>query len=564
MSRLTVRAAAVQPQARRSQEAERRAGGEAAAQRMADQGLTRPLATGHPGGRPGAGKLRPLRTDLGPLPDHVPDHARRVLQDQGEALPTALRADLEPRLGHDFSQVRVHRDVRAAASAEAASAQAYTLGHHLVLGRQHQALQGSASRAVLAHELSHVVQQQAGHGIVLQRLPTELSQIAEADRRALQVGTIAVPIPAQTLTEFFTLMPSGRPSGSEHIGGVQNSFGGTVPAALQQGLGSVAAHLVNRTNVLPLNTTLEVDLDLSAHGGSHSTYRFTYFTHHTGRGRTATAENVMLIELLHAAPAPVAAQTAPSGSFSVNGSSFTLSGRWSDADYTVLHQALGLLPDAARTGAAGLTFRRTSTPHGDEAGRYLPDTDTVELNNLAFPAASHLRVGELNPAVRTVLHEVGHALDLRVLERAWQAFNSAGQSPAARGTFLAARSLSGTRYVAGDGGNYDTEEAAGDASPQFRAAVARDGVRRDTSGTRTTTDSGEIATLSGGPTRYADTNYEELYAEAFSLYMTAPETLRQLRPATYAYFLARFPRTGTATGTGSSTSSATTTPGGTR
>ena len=477
-----------------------------------------------------------------------------MLQARGEPLPAALRADLEPRLGGDFSQVRVHHDMAAAASARALSAQAYAVGTHLVFDTGVYAPATRAGRAVLAHELSHVMQQTVGGlGPLLQRLPTQLSDIPEAERRALQVGSIEVTIPTQTLTEFFTTMPSGRPSASQSIGGVTNSFGSGIAATLQTGLGSVSAYLVNTTNALVLNSSVEVALDLSTHGGGHHTYRFTYFSHTEGRGAAAIRSNLMLIEQLGAVAAPAAAQTAVSGAFSVNGTRFTARGSWNDADYTVLHQALSQLPDAARTEAAGLIFLRVSSAVGDEAGRYLPDTDTVELNNRAFPTASHLRVGEAAPAVRTVLHEVGHAVDLRSLETAWRAFNAAGQSASARRTFLAARSASGSRYTVADGGDYAPAENAGDATPAFRAAVARDGVRRDTSGSRTSTDAGEVATLSGGVTRYADTDYEELYAEAFSLYMTAPETLRQLRPATYAYFLARFPRPASPASAGTAT-----------
>lgn len=568
MTRLSLRAAAQAPALRPASSrhstlaAERQAQGEAQAERLAGQALAGPL--------PAGGPRRPMARPAAPgaWPRHLPAATQAVLQARGEPLPAAVRADLEPRLGCDFSQVRVHHDQAAARSAQALSAQAYAVGTHLVFDTGRYAPGSLAGRSVLAHELSHVMQQTVGGlGPLLQRLPTQLADIPEAERRALQMGTIEVNVPAQTLTEFFTLMPSGRPSASQSIGGVSNSFGSGIATALQTGLGSVSAYLVNTTNALPLNSSVEVALDLSAHGGGHHVYRFTYFSHTEGRGSSATRGPVMLIEQLGAVPAtPAAAQTAVSGSFSVNGSSFSTRGSWNDADYTVLHQALSLLPDAARTEAAGLVFRRVSAAVGDEAGRYLPDTDTVELNNRAFPPASALRVGEAAPAVRTVLHEIGHAVDLRSLETAWRAFNAAGQSAAARRTFLAARSASGTRYTAADGGDYAPTENAADAAPAFRAAVARDGVRRDTSGSRTSTDAGEVATLQGGVTRYSDTDYEELYAESFSLYMSAPETLRQLRPATYAYFLARFPRpaaaaggTTPATGTGAGTSTA---PGG--
>jgi hypothetical protein len=59
---------------------------------------------------------------------------------------------MESRFAHDFSQVRVHTDERATASADAIAANAYTLGNHIVFGQR-------PSARLLAHELAHVVQQ---------------------------------------------------------------------------------------------------------------------------------------------------------------------------------------------------------------------------------------------------------------------------------------------------------------------------------------------------------------------------------------------------------------------
>jgi len=61
---------------------------------------------------------------------------------------------MEARFGEDFSSVRVHADERAASSARALNARAYTLGEHVILGAGEP-----ASPGLLAHELAHVVQQ---------------------------------------------------------------------------------------------------------------------------------------------------------------------------------------------------------------------------------------------------------------------------------------------------------------------------------------------------------------------------------------------------------------------
>jgi hypothetical protein len=66
---------------------------------------------------------------------------------------------MEPRFGHDFSRVRVHTDARAAHSAMAVSALAYTSGRDIVFAKGQYAPGTEAGKRLLAHELAHVVQQ---------------------------------------------------------------------------------------------------------------------------------------------------------------------------------------------------------------------------------------------------------------------------------------------------------------------------------------------------------------------------------------------------------------------
>ena len=95
----------------------------------------------------------------------APAIVAEVLRSPGAALDPATRAFFEPRFGHDFSRVQVHADARAAASAHAVHALAYTVGQHVVLGGQGSPPGSPAGRWLLAHELAHVVQaRQAGAG----------------------------------------------------------------------------------------------------------------------------------------------------------------------------------------------------------------------------------------------------------------------------------------------------------------------------------------------------------------------------------------------------------------
>lgn len=78
----------------------------------------------------------------------------------GTSLDHDVRASLEARFGHDFSRVRVHADPSAAEAAERMGARAFTAGPHLVFGPGAYSPRTPAGTRLLAHELTHVVQQE--------------------------------------------------------------------------------------------------------------------------------------------------------------------------------------------------------------------------------------------------------------------------------------------------------------------------------------------------------------------------------------------------------------------
>jgi len=84
---------------------------------------------------------------------------QEVLRSPGRPLDLAVRAFMEPRFGHDFSRVRVHADAKAAESAREVNALAYTLGRDVVFGGGRYVPGTSAGQKLLAHELTHVIQQ---------------------------------------------------------------------------------------------------------------------------------------------------------------------------------------------------------------------------------------------------------------------------------------------------------------------------------------------------------------------------------------------------------------------
>jgi hypothetical protein len=88
----------------------------------------------------------------------------RALASTGAPLEAPVRAQMQARLGHDFSRVRVHTDARAAEGARAVGAAAYTVGHDVVFDAGQYAPGSAAGRRLLAHELAHVAQQRAAAG----------------------------------------------------------------------------------------------------------------------------------------------------------------------------------------------------------------------------------------------------------------------------------------------------------------------------------------------------------------------------------------------------------------
>jgi hypothetical protein len=94
--------------------------------------------------------------------ESVPPIVHQVLQSPGQPLDSATRSFMEPRFGHDFGRVKVHLNARAAESARAVGALAYTVGQDIVFGNQQYAPDRPEGRRLIAHELTHVVQQGAG------------------------------------------------------------------------------------------------------------------------------------------------------------------------------------------------------------------------------------------------------------------------------------------------------------------------------------------------------------------------------------------------------------------
>ncbi|HKP81967.1 MAG TPA: DUF4157 domain-containing protein [Pyrinomonadaceae bacterium] len=111
-----------------------------------------------------------LKADGAPgnIPGTTANHIASM-NGRGSPLPDSTRAFFEPRLGADLSQVRVHTDSQAAESASSINARAFTVGPNIAFGSGQYAPESERGRQLLAHELTHVMQQSHKVSPMIQR-----------------------------------------------------------------------------------------------------------------------------------------------------------------------------------------------------------------------------------------------------------------------------------------------------------------------------------------------------------------------------------------------------------
>jgi len=579
-------------------------------------------------------------------------HLEDALDGVGAPMPPSLQYDMGRRLGHDFSKVRIHTDAPAAQSAQGIGASAYTVGSDIVFGPDMYRPSSPEGQELVAHELGHVIEQEA-HANILQgdftrnkgsaapvatltpdqvqaavtfnqglfQLPQSLALIRDllgvpsmpaasdevlvravarwqarknlpqsgqldpatieslkaelqaeqaemlqwskakpaltstppdptagpssvaalpkATRQRLQVVTATVTIPPSVIDDFFAQPGQGQVR-TTHQSGFPESFGPGIPDVAKKVLSSLAGYLLTfdarkpdgtTTKALGTDSTIQLEISLRPHIEFAGLFRFS---------RVAdTSKNPgpdrLIIELVREVPpmnsAQLEVEPAFTGTFAVGGVNFTAGAGWRQDTSALLRKALTLLPSAALNAASGLTFVQRGPGTAAEAGNYDQEKDTVTIHNNAFERSS-VRQGEVPTPVSVILHEIGHALDLRPLEAAFKAANAAG-TQAAFNALPSKRSPSGSHWES-PGANQDfvrKGEKGKVVDTDFRKAAQADGFRVDSQ-----------SKMTGGVTEYGNTNWEEAFAEAFALYMTNPTLMKSLRPKTHDYFAGRYPR----------------------
>jgi len=166
------------------------------------QPLTSPAASAQPDAGTKKQKETPVqrKAENNAAAVEDPDAVDEVLHSPGRPLDRETRRVMESRMGFDFSKVRVHTDSKAAESASGMGALAYASGTHVVFGSGRYAPQAAEGKLLLAHELTHVVQQQsleASGTLPLSSPGHESEKRADATAHAVMNGQ-TLPDPGRT------------------------------------------------------------------------------------------------------------------------------------------------------------------------------------------------------------------------------------------------------------------------------------------------------------------------------------------------------------------------------
>jgi hypothetical protein len=139
------------------------------------------------------------------LEEQEPSLVKDVVNSGGGApLGGQTRELMESRLGADFGDVRVHTDSKASESARSVQAHAYTVGNDVVFQSGKYEPESDSGKRMLAHELTHVVQQRSGPvdgtpapgGIKISHPSDSFEQAAETSANRVMTGAAPQPTAA--------------------------------------------------------------------------------------------------------------------------------------------------------------------------------------------------------------------------------------------------------------------------------------------------------------------------------------------------------------------------------
>jgi hypothetical protein len=427
-------------------------------------------------------------------------------------MPTNLLSFFQPRFGYDFSKVRLHTDGEAAKGARAVQARAYTTGRDIVFGASEYAPHTDPGRRLLAHELTHVVQQQnLARGTrpdVVMRAPPQqqqqasplpppmpLEKLSDEDKQKLKFDTdTTAPV---NLNQFFGL--AGSPVLAKNVDVDFDLETPTIDAlkddkaksGLYQGLHLYALSIFD---LLPgadgnahskrLNLVHVENLNLARFGGPNTAFRFSCL----GSESKGKIKVRIIIEALAAPSKPMAdpADTAKIEKQKAIPYGLKHDASVDDALWQKILRALGTVDESLIMRVRNITFKTSSAQAGadGEAGSF-DFSFTTGAWTKTITLYQKLVSANDSDFARLLAHELAHAIDYAPSEK--------------------------------PGGKIDKGEARNKA--EFQEAAKKDGGRAH------------------GITDYGRTSDKEFYAENLSLFIQQPETFQALRPNLYLYFL---------------------------
>ncbi|MEZ8143366.1 hypothetical protein A1OK_18735 [Enterovibrio norvegicus FF-454] len=148
----------------------------------------------------------------------IPSHLQSRVPGAGEPLSVHVRQDMEQRFGYDFSNVRVHNDAKAADSASSLRARAYTLGNNIIFNRGQYQPHSVSGQKVLAHELTHVLQQSKAGRSATQFLSEAdcANECSKKDGNTTETGKFSITVFADKEGPFL-LLPATHKVGHSWI-----------------------------------------------------------------------------------------------------------------------------------------------------------------------------------------------------------------------------------------------------------------------------------------------------------------------------------------------------------
>jgi hypothetical protein len=159
----------------------------------------------------------------------------------GQPLDRPTQALMQSRLGHDFSDVRVHADGQATESAKSVNAHAYTVGTNVVFQADKYSPGTESGQKMLAHELTHVVQQKAGPvdgtpasgGISVSHPSDPFEQAAERNAEQAMSSNAPAAAPAMA-TQATSLQREGDDEEEVQTSSVQREAAGEEEETVQE------------------------------------------------------------------------------------------------------------------------------------------------------------------------------------------------------------------------------------------------------------------------------------------------------------------------------------------